>query len=66
MRLLVDTKRIKSLKGTKVPKDSFKRFIIIIFFHDKILHVQKNPKEYKALKALKAQKHNQSKAQKRK
>ena len=41
-------------------------FKLFIFFYDKILHAQKTLKKYKAQKALKAQKHNQTKAQKRK
>ena len=43
-------------------KDSFK----LVFFHDKILHAQNHQKKTRHQKALKVQKHNQTKAQKRK
>ena len=57
------TKRIQCTKRYQRHKDSFKPFF---FFHDKILHAQNHQKKTRHQKALKVQKHNQTKAQKRK
>ena len=48
IRFYTHKKLKKYTRHQKVPKDSFK-----VFFYDKILHVQKAQKEYKAPKSTK-------------